>query len=90
VSTRRCLDPTTTELFGGGALDLEVETARRKKSRAGSATNASTVEELRCARGSNPSRHKNNREQKGEETTRSGAVRHANSMQVVVATLASG
>jgi hypothetical protein len=37
-------------LHDGGALDLEAETTRRKKLRTGSATSASTVEELRCAR----------------------------------------
>jgi hypothetical protein len=38
-----CLDPTVIELHVGGTLDLEVETARRKKLRTGSTTGASTV-----------------------------------------------
>jgi hypothetical protein len=38
-----CLDPTVIELHVGGTLDLEVETARRKKPRTGLTTGASTV-----------------------------------------------
>jgi hypothetical protein len=37
----------TTELLGGGALDLEAETTRRKKPKTDSTTGASMVDQLR-------------------------------------------
>jgi hypothetical protein len=37
------VNPAATGLHGGGALDLEVETIRKKNLRTGSTTGASTV-----------------------------------------------